>query len=345
MYHQMKNDGSIFKFDEQSRKFTLNPNAKFHFFTTHVPCGDAAIFPKQDPEDFGDLIQQKEDKSPPNLVEIPDVDFTAEKITEESSEVPLKKMKLMVEDGTMCDSGIKMAADIHRTGAKCLQQDEKQDPKMPGSAYHIVGCVRTKPGRGTPTLSVSCSDKLSKWCHMGLQGALLSLLLDKPLYVSSFTIAGKTPFCREALKRALFDRLGEVTLGHPYAPSNLIIGQSNIGFEFSKSGDRRPCSSCIAWSQVPSQSLEVAVDGKRQGVVKKKQNTSIARLKICKVELLKVFKEVCEVRKIDIPQQGDATYGNFKKLSTNYQSAWTSLRNCFKTWTVKNKNLLEFCSE
>nr|CAI5848244.1 unnamed protein product [Callosobruchus analis] len=341
----MKDDGSIFKFEEQSKKFVLNEGTKFHFFTTHVPCGDAAIFPKQDPEYFGDLILQKEHELLPKQIEEPVVDVTAENITEESSQVPLKKMKIMVNDGTMCDSRTKMPADIYRTGAKCLQHDEKQDPKMPGSAYHTVGCVRTKPGRGTPTLSVSCSDKLSKWCHVGLQGALLSLLLNKPLYLSSFTIAGETPFCGEALKRALFGRLGEVVLEHPYAQSNLIIGQSNIGFEFSKSCDRRPCSSCIGWSKVPQQSLEVAVDGKRQGVVKKKENAGIARLRICKLELFKLFKEVCEVRKIAFHQQGDTTYRSFKQLSTNYQSAWTSLRKCFKTWTVKNKNLLDFSNE
>lgn len=32
------------------------------------------------------------------------------------------------------------------------------------------GLLRRKPGRGTPTLSMSCSDKLAKWQLCGWQG-------------------------------------------------------------------------------------------------------------------------------------------------------------------------------
>lgn len=59
--------------------------------------------------------------------------------------------------------------DIHRTGAKCLNVETRQDPRLPGAAYHVVGAVRTKPGRGDRTLSVSCSDKLLRWHSSGVQ--------------------------------------------------------------------------------------------------------------------------------------------------------------------------------
>ncbi|CAH1974634.1 unnamed protein product [Acanthoscelides obtectus] len=335
IFHQMKKDDSpLLIFDTQSKKFTLKPNTKFHFFTTHVPCGDAAIFPRQDAEDFGDLIPQKDNETLSESTK----SGAASGTLVESSEIPLKRRKINANDYGLSDS---RKLDIHRTGAKCLATDKKQDSKLPGPAYHTLGCVRTKPGRGVPTLSVSCSDKLSKWCHLGVQGAFLSLLLEAPLYLSSFTIAGKTPFCIEALQRALFGRLGEVTVELPYARHTLFIGQSDMEFEFSKRDDRKPCSSCIIWCRVPSQSLEVAVDGKRQGVVKKKQNTSVARLKICKLELFKLFKEVCDARNI-IQEKDDASYDDFKQLSTGYQRAWDCLRKCFRTWTVKDKGLLKF---
>lgn len=42
--------------------------------------------------------------------------------------------------------------DIHRTGAKSVVAG--MDPKLPGRAYHLLGVLRTKPGRGDPTRSM-----------------------------------------------------------------------------------------------------------------------------------------------------------------------------------------------
>ena len=45
-----------------------------------------------------------------------------------------------------------------------------QDLKLPGAGYHTsLGAVRTKPGRGDPTRSLSCSDKMLKWRALGMQ--------------------------------------------------------------------------------------------------------------------------------------------------------------------------------
>ena len=53
----------------------------------------------------------------------------------------------------------------------------------------MTGVLRTKPGRGDPTLSMSCSDKIAKWLVLGLQGALLSVFLKEPIYLDAIVVA------------------------------------------------------------------------------------------------------------------------------------------------------------
>lgn len=97
--------------------------------------------------------------------------------------------------------------DIFRTGAKCVP-GEPQDPLQPGIDYHYIGVLRTKPGRGDPTLSMSCSDKILKWNILGCQGGLLSHFLVAPIYLSS-VILGRCPCDVSALKRGLYGRVND----------------------------------------------------------------------------------------------------------------------------------------
>ena len=87
--------------------------------------------------------------------------------------------KQTVELGTV-------VSDIYRTGAKCVPEGI-QDPLGKGEDYHTVGAFRTKPGRGERTLSMACSDKLSKWNLLGCQGALLMHFIEEPIYFETIT--------------------------------------------------------------------------------------------------------------------------------------------------------------
>lgn len=124
LYSQMLEDSSILTFDECLKKFLIKTGTKFHFFTTHVPCGDCTIFPKQCSEEFGNILPED------TIVE------------EEEERLPLKKAKL--------------EKDIFRTGAKCLVSEKKQDSKLPGKEYHVVGVVRTKPGEILSFINIRC---------------------------------------------------------------------------------------------------------------------------------------------------------------------------------------------
>lgn len=117
----------------------LRSGVTFHFFCSHTPCGDASIFLKDDCVNNDKQARKR---------------LTTE---DKAIEPCIKKYK--TEDDY----------DVYRTGAKCLSKETRQDPHLPGTAYHVVGAVRTKPGRGDQTLSVSCSDKLFRWYSCGIQ--------------------------------------------------------------------------------------------------------------------------------------------------------------------------------
>ncbi|CAG9857324.1 unnamed protein product [Phyllotreta striolata] len=310
IYSQLEHGGDSFVWDENRKKFSLKNGVKFHFFTTQTPCGDASIFPEQIDHEIGEVIE----------------------------EIPSKRPKLEIQENYEENSG--KPRKIHKTGGKSLLEHS------PDINCELMGLVRTKPGRGDPTLSVSCSDKLSKWVHLGLQGALLSSILTDPVYLQSFTILSSAPFNETALNRALYDRLGPIELPAPFRRTRVEIHRSSKTFEFAKNDQRRPCDAAISYSLVPvdEKRIEVAVDGKRQGLTKKQYgNPGIGRLKICKRELYEKFLHVCRLKGIPLRKNDEfLLYKEAKMLDEIYVKAKRVVRGKFDSWTVKNEGLLEF---
>lgn len=289
----LENKESIFIFNKEG--FVIKECISFHFFCNHVPCGDASIFPKLSESHLANIG---------SLV-----------VTDVFNENRTKKLKI---DRNVC------VYDIHRTGAKCVS-NEPLDSKEEGLDYHTVGALRTKPGRGDPTLSHCCSDKIFKWTVLGVQGALLMLFLKRPVYLETIII-GSDNFSRDALERALCsrfeDQLIQINFESPFEVRTPAIMQSRNTFPLTKPAQGevsektlKPSPASIVWSDTITHKFrtEVSVEGKKLGTSKKNENSSKSRVSICRIELMKKTIELINIIK-DKFKKDDICFDQFQYL-------------------------------
>ncbi|XP_070763978.1 tRNA-specific adenosine deaminase 1 [Enoplosus armatus] len=247
--------------------------------------------------------------------------------------------------------------DVHRTGAKCVPSGPA-DPLHTGVGYHSTGLLRVKPGRGEPTLSLSCSDKLARWAALGFQGALLSHYLQEALYFST-VVVGKCPYSQDVMQRALVTRLSRVSdlpAGFSVCPPLLL--QSSLDFPFSQAqtelrhqagkGRISPCGAAISWCNVTEQPLDVTANGYKHGVTKKALGTAKARSLLCKLELFRSFLSLVSATDPSalpdsLRRTGLQTYWDYKQGAQLYQQAWQRLNSqAFPLWPRSDRDLLLF---
>lgn len=296
-------ESDVFEMDDN--KIKLQNGISFHFFTSQTPCGDCSIF----------LKEFYENEAPP--IKIRKCNYN----NEEQTNVTNKKKQII--------------EDIYRTGAKCVESEKYRDPYLPGVNYHVVGPLRTKPGRGNPTLSLSCSDKLAKWNILGLQGSLLSILIPS-IKIDTVIVGGNCPFSLEAMERGLYKRFNNDAY-------KLKVVQSNVSFEHQKNHKRtHPCPSSIIWCAVKNRDTEVAIEGRKQGATKKKKGNNLL---ITRRALYEMFLRICDKyqNECDIRHPKKITYLDCKKWSKTYQNLWNNLRSSsFQAWPSKPTHLQTF---
>lgn len=257
-------------------KFDLIEGWQIVMMSTHPPCGDATIFMRSECEssDMGsDLVIKDSDED-----------------NADSKEPAAKKVKI----------------DLNRTGAKPVTGCDSLDP---GVGYHRLGEVRTKPGRGDRTLSLSCSDKIIKWNMVGLEGALCRYLIHKPLKIHTFVLTGQM-FDKIAMERALFGRAGGgVSVNRP------ALCNVDLSFEFCKSEVRSsPCPDSVLWVNLLGGKGEALTEGHKQGWSRKKLNNPKSWSMLCQRSLAKRFLELVG----DGVKELSTTYAELKLGSPNY---------------------------
>jgi len=199
----------------------------------------------------------------------------------ESDETPAKRFKIT---GARPADPSALVAEAASCGSACA-----------------LGLVRTKPGRGERTSCMSCSDKLARWHNLGVQGALLSLLLPDPIRFASVTIG--EPSCLEALSRALRRGEGNVATSRTSAATDRILlpEQPRLGLTshlFEHAATRtdsilplHPCSNSVIWSAHGLSEAINGTSGKRLGSNKKSPSPKHRSL-VCKALLLERFLDV-----------------------------------------------------
>eukprot|EP00668_Euglena_longa_P014797 GGOE01018824.1.p1 GENE.GGOE01018824.1~~GGOE01018824.1.p1 ORF type:complete len:502 (-),score=80.67 GGOE01018824.1:132-1415(-) len=327
LHHQVKtcamSQPSIFVVREDGA-FALRSEdpPKFHFFSSQAPCGDASIYEYTKAPGINQLLGVA-------------AGAATEQPSAELAEPPAKRQRLNAADEpegssshaaerAACELSSPETKDLHRTGAKAVA---KVDSMQDGLQFHTVGVLRTKPGRGPPTQSMSCSDKIALWSVCGLQGALLAHLIP-PIYLTSITVA--EDFSHRAMDRALHSRLeGLPPEGLPPSyrvtppalhscivrfpfPRHTVVGaaggcprrpQDSVGSPTSSSasteGDPQgatvTCGYAICFSRAAVDEVLVAHRGARQGVSAKQLQNGRGVSAVSPVGCLAALRRTCEV--------------------------------------------------
>lgn len=204
--------------------------------------------------------------------------------------------------------------DDQGTGARLINCDGD-------SMIQTLGHARTKPGRGFRTLSMSCSDKITRWNVMGVQGGNLSHIME-PIYLKSYTVLG-SPTVATALERAILRWKFEVAL--PFIQMSHKVYSVDRHFEYCQKPDLSPSACSIVWIDGNiERPLEVAVNGDRMGLTKKAVEKSNGLL-ISRKELGRQFQEKCKKLKIEVPKKKDEEYVQaWRKILRDHIKSWKS---------------------
>ncbi|KAJ8049439.1 Double-stranded RNA-specific adenosine deaminase [Holothuria leucospilota] len=184
--------------------------------------------------------------------------------------------------------------------------------------------------------TMSCSDKVCRWNILGLQGSLLSHFVE-PIYLSSLTLG--TLYHHGHLSRAVCCRLTHcmksLEEGSDGLPPGYRINHPQLGRVTSPEpprGTEKTKEFSVNWyAGCDNAEVTDGTVGRIKGVVPSR---------LCKMNLLKEFVEVCTLYNSPVLQRELDTYNNIKLTAEDFQKAKAFMKHLFRkgkygTWVEK----------
>jgi tRNA-specific adenosine deaminase 1 len=249
----------------------LQPGIHLALYVSQPPCGDASIYGSSSSctDDSLDEVhmqpQQPQQLQQPQQQQQPTSGRTGAKLLRPAGAAD-------VGGAVASGAGTHAVPQAHDTHAVQPSRGRQQHAARAPSASDVeagpqqLGRLRRKPGKGDPTLSLSCSDKIARWCCLGVQGALLAALLQDPLYISRVVVSAPPPLPQSQRQQGVLAQLeaaGRRAFGSRLAgcagvlqpafqvhePSMHAVPAPPAELGLWPGGSRRqPAGACINWS-------------------------------------------------------------------------------------------------
>ena len=157
---------------DQHAQFQLRSNISLHYYISDPPCGDASIFPLND-------VTATVKKSKTNDKDNSDLSFTGAKVI-------VNKLNGVQAHDCGGDHQLLSSGDT-ATNNQATATVARED-------IQLLGKLRTKSGRSNlpdhmRSSCMSCSDKLVRWCVLGMQGSVLSRFIPSSLRIQSIVVS------------------------------------------------------------------------------------------------------------------------------------------------------------
>lgn len=249
---------------------------------------------------------------------------------------------------------------FHVTGARRTTGEQRVSVwEEEDGAEGAVGACRAKPGRGDPTLSMSCSDKIAMWACTGVQGALAGLILASPLTLDTVVVCGGhgTPgdtlaAMQVAAERALINRV-RAAVGTVLHTTVTVLPRSFEGVA-ERADTLRAAGAGIVWHAGGFHEVVLTHMGKKLGTTRAKFNAPANCSEVAKRHLFDLYLQTTgtfahsDKDKDDDEQQQQQeqhrmTYAEAKRTNTAYFATKQRVKEqALTNWLPKLPSLDDF---